>query len=117
MATNALDEVYIALRDVMARHTTGLSMVDDKPGNTTVESHDEDAKGKARWFGAVQTKKNYVSYHLIPVYEDPTLLEGISPELKARMQGKSCFNFKTIDLELFDELGALTATGTMAFKI
>ncbi len=117
MGTDSLDEVYDVLRDVMARHTAGLAMTDERPGNTTVESQDIAANGKPRWFGAVQTKKNYVSYHLMPVYEDPALLEGISPELKARMQGKSCFNFKTVDPDLFEQLGELTASGTKAFVI
>ena len=43
------------------------------------------------------------------VYFEPALLKGISPELKKRMQGKSCFNFKTVDKALFKELGELTA--------
>ena len=34
--------------------------------------------------------------------------DGISPELKKRMQGKSCFNFKDVDEKLFKELAALT---------
>jgi len=115
MANPAFDEVYAALLEVMTNHAGELEFTSDKPGNTTVESHDVDAKGKPRWFGAVQTKKSYVSYHLMPVYEDPSLLADISPELKARMQGKSCFNFKTVDAELFAELGALTAVGARAF--
>ncbi len=44
----------------------------------------------------------------MPVYVNPALLEAISPELRKRMQGKSCFNFKTIDMQLFEELAALT---------
>jgi hypothetical protein len=68
------------------------------------------------WFGGVQIKKNYVSYHLMPVYACPDLLESISPELKKRMQGKSCFNFKTVDKALFKELGALTKEGYQRFK-
>lgn len=116
MGTESLDEVYAALLDIMATHATGLTLTTDKPGNTTVESPDVDAKGKHRWFGAVQTKKNYVSYHLMPVYEAPSLLTDISPELKARMHGKSCFNFKKVDVDLFAELGALTAIGAAAFN-
>jgi hypothetical protein len=34
----------------------------------------------------------------------PKLLEGCSQQLRARMQGKSCFNFKTVDEALFAEL-------------
>ena len=51
-------------------------------------------KGKVMFFGAVQIRKSYVAYHLFPVYTNPELLDGISDNLKMRMQGKSCFNFK-----------------------
>jgi hypothetical protein len=63
---------------------------------------------KPRFFGAVQTRKSYVSYHLMPVYENPSLLDGISDGLRKKMQGKSCFNFTVSDPSLFEELDALT---------
>jgi hypothetical protein len=47
-------------------------------------------------FPAVRTGKAYVSFYLIPLYTSPDLLKNISPELKKRMQGKSCFNFRTL---------------------
>jgi hypothetical protein len=37
------------------------------------------------------------------------LREEIAPDLQKRMQGKSCFNFKKIEPELFDALERLTA--------
>ena len=45
----------------------------------------------------VQIKKNYVSFHFMPIYIDPTLRESLSPALRKRMQGKGCFNFSTIE--------------------
>lgn len=63
---------------------------------------------KPHFFGAVQIKKNYVSYHLMPIYINPSLLESVSDNLKKRMQGKSCFNFKEVDVHLFSELKTLT---------
>jgi hypothetical protein len=63
------------------------------------------------FFGAVQIKKNYVSFYLMPVYVFPELLKSISPALKKRMQGKSCFNFTAIDDAMVDELGELTKQG------
>jgi len=48
-------------------------------------------------FGGVRLGKNYVSFYLMSVYTCPDLLKQMSPELKKRMQGKSCFNFKTVD--------------------
>ncbi len=76
----------------------------------------ERSRGREVWFGAVQIKKNYVSYHLMPVYAFPDLLDGMSPALKKRMQGKSCFNFTSVDEQLFAELAALTDKGYQRFK-
>jgi hypothetical protein len=42
-------------------------------------------------FAGVRLGKAYVSFYLMPVYVEPKLLDGISPELKKRMQGESCF--------------------------
>jgi len=55
--------------------------------------------------------KNYVSYHLMPIYGCPKLVESSSEKLRARMQGKSCFNFKAVDEPLFEELERLTVAG------
>ena len=63
-----------------------------------------------------QIKKKYVSFYLMPVYVNPKLLERISTGLKKRMQGKSCFNFKTIDKQLMDELAGLTKKGFEIYK-
>jgi len=35
----------------------------------------------------------------------------MTDKLRARMQGKSCFNFKTLDEALFKELETVTAEG------
>jgi hypothetical protein len=68
------------------------------------------------FFGSAHIKKNYVSFYLMPVYMFPDLLEDISPGLKKRMQGKSCFNFKTVDNGLFVELAELTKRAYERFK-
>jgi len=62
-------------------------------------------------FGGVKIGKRYVSYHLMCVYLQPDLITAMSPQLRNRMQGKSCFNFTKVDEELFDELSAITAKG------
>jgi len=71
---------------------------------------------KELWFGAVQIKKNYVSYHLMPVYMYSDINKEISNELRKRMQGKSCFNFKEIDKDLFKQLAELTVKSYKTFK-
>ena len=71
---------------------------------------------KELFFGSAQLKKNYVSFYLMPVYMYPDLLEGISPELKKHMQGKSCFNFKKVEPELFEELANLAEKSYVRFQ-
>jgi hypothetical protein len=66
---------------------------------------------KEIFFASAQIKKNYVSFYLMPVYMYPDLLKNISPELKKHMQGKSCFNFKKVEEDLFAELSQLTKKG------
>ena len=67
--------------------------------------------GKPLFFGAVQIRKRYVSFHLMPVYVNPDLLTDAGPALLKRMHGKSCFNFTKIEPNLFEELATLTQSG------
>jgi hypothetical protein len=53
--------------------------------------------GKPQMFAAVQAKASYIALHVFPLYVCPALLGSVSATLLSRMQGKSCFNFKTLD--------------------
>ena len=108
--------VYEALRALMAPHVADLVIKHDSPGNFYVVGPNLDYRGNEAYFGGMQIKKNYVSYHLMPVYMDPSLLDEVSEKLRKRMQGKSCFNFKQIDPELFAELEKLTEGCAVWFK-
>ena len=76
----------------------------------------QDRIGRPLFVAAVQTRKNYVSYHLMPIYAAPRLARSLSPGLKKRMHGQSCFNFTTIDAAHVRELSALTKAGIEAFR-
>jgi hypothetical protein len=111
-----LGSTFSLLSNLLRKHAAGMSIKTDEPGNLYVELPPANAKEKPKFFGAVQTKKSYVSYHLMPVYEDSTLLSGITDALRKRMQGKSCFNFAAEDQLLFRELDALTKRCAAARK-
>jgi len=68
------------------------------------------------FFAAARIQKSYVSFYLMPVYACPELSKSVSPALKKRMQGKSCFNFKSVDENLFADLAKLTAAGFKKFQ-
>lgn len=113
MAAAAKDfgELFDRLRKAMEPFGLRLVVTTDEPGNHYVEGGWLWDDGYHGFFGAVRTKKNHVSYHLVPVYAWPDLLETVSPGLRKRMQGKSSFNFTTIDDAQLEELGDLTRRG------
>lgn len=86
-----------------------VSANDDR--NYGVDMAPASERDPTTWFGAVRRGKRYVSIYLMPVYVDPGLLDDVSPELRKRMQGKSCFNFNKVDEPLIGELEALVRTG------
>ena len=94
-----------------------MTVVTDKAGDFALASPTMvDRTGRPLFAAAVQIKKNYVSFHLVPVYMNPELLKTVSPALRKRMQGKSCFNFTTIEPAQVKELSALTKKGLAGFK-
>ena len=108
---------FAALRATLAPFAGGnMRVVSDSPQYYCLETAFPVFRGKPAFFAAVRKGKAYVSYHLMPLYMDAALQKLVSPELKRRQQGKSCFNFTHSDAALFGELGALTRGGLEAFK-
>ena len=108
--------VYAALVKIMKKHEKNLKVSTDNKSNYLLTGPMSKKFKKELWFGGVQIKKNYVSYHLMPVYMYSDLVKEIPIELKKRMQGKSCFNFKKIDKDLFRQLAELTDKSYKTFK-
>jgi len=96
--------VFEKLKSILKPYETGLNITADTPEAYSLDGPYSEKWKKELFFGSAHIKKNYVSFYLMPVYMYPDLLREISPELKKRMQGKSCFNFKKVEPELFREL-------------
>jgi hypothetical protein len=105
------DRTFHSLRSVLRAYEDRLVPVRDEATEYHLDTSHLMPNGKPLFFGLVRTGKRYVSYHLMPVYLWPDILEEASPELRRRMQGKSCFNFTREESELFEELAALTRIG------
>jgi len=111
-----LDAVFTDLQAIMEPYAKVLERKKDDATELYVDTKHLQKNMKPLFFGAVQIKKSYVSYHLMPVYLKPELLDGMSSELQARMQGNSCFNFTASVKPLLTELAALTKASHASYK-
>jgi hypothetical protein len=115
-SNNDFPMVFEQLKNILKPYAPNLTITADTPNGYSLDGSYSEKWKKVVFFGAAQIKKNYVSFYLMPVYMYPELLQDISPELKKRMQGKSCFNFKKFEPELFHELTELTRKGVERFQ-
>jgi hypothetical protein len=102
-----LTTVHARLRSILAPYATTLETTQDSDTGMTLELPGLEGKPWG-YVAGTRVGKRYVSFHLMGVYAAPELLGDMSPELRRRMQGKSCFNFSTVDETVFGELAALT---------
>ena len=115
-SVSQLPIVFEELKSILKPYAKQLTLTADTSDTYYIDGPYSQKWGKQLFFGSAQIKKNYVSFYLMPVYMYPELLEGISPGLKKRMQGKSCFNFKRVEPDLFEELAQLTSQGAEKLK-
>ena len=108
MSKNDDQIIFESLKNILVEYSEKLTIVTDEEGHFYLDTNFIMPNKNPMFFGATKINKNYVSFHLMPVYVKPELLEKISSPLKKRMQGKSCFNFKVLENELINELKTLT---------
>ena len=116
MSKENFTDVFNSLRNVLKKYGKQLKVTRSKSDCFSVDAIFIDKSKRSLFFGSVQIKKNYVTFYLMPVYVFPELLKNISPPLRKRMHGKSCFSFTTIDKSLFKELEQLTESGLQKIK-
>jgi hypothetical protein len=110
-----LAPVHDRLRTILASYADELSVTKDEPGGYVLEVPGLEGKPWG-YVAGTRLGKRYVSLYLMSVYASPELAASISPALRRRMQGKSCFNFSTIDEELFAEVEDLAARAIPGFR-
>ena len=116
MARDGFDEVHRRLRGLLEPYAPPLYVTADGPDGYLLDMAPESQRSTYTWFGGTRLGARYVSYYLMSIYVQPSLLDGISPELRRRMQGKSCFNFTKLDEAAKVELGELTRRGVEAYR-
>ena len=110
-----LDAVHARLREILAPYRESLNVTKDGPGGMALEVPGLEGKPWG-YVAGTRVGKRYVSYYLMPIYASPELAASLSPELRRRMQGKSCFNFAAVDEALFAELADITGRTIPPFE-
>ena len=109
-------EVFRRLRAIFKPYEKKMAIAHDTSSVYLLNTRHIMKNKQPLCFGGVRLGKNYVSFYLLSVYASPDFLKDMSPELKKRMQGKSCFNFREVDEKLFRELETLTKAGARRFN-
>ena len=112
---SAFHEVFNELKSIFKPYVKKMDVASDADTSFMLNTRYIMRNKQPLCFGGVRIGKNYVSFYLMSAYTCPDLLKAMSPELKKRMQGKSCFNFKEVDKKLFGELKTLTKAGAAKF--
>ena len=116
IANSDFPAAFTGLKEILAPYARSMSIARDTDTEYYLDTKTLGANKKPICFAAIRVGKNYVSYHLMPIYMNPKLQATISADLKKRMQGMACFNFKAVDAKLFAELKSLTRAGAECFK-
>ena len=120
-----LEPVFMRLRDILAAHAADFRiaknsahcyMLEAAVGPATLQSWGGKARKPTVPVAWVDIRKAYVSYHLMGLSGNPGLVKMLSTGLRARMQGKTCFNFRVIDEDVFPELANITAQSLHMMK-
>jgi hypothetical protein len=110
-----LTAVHARLASILQSHRDDLALTTDSPTGVTLEAPGFEGKPWG-YVAGTRLGKRYVSYYLMGVYTRPELVADVSPRLRARMQGKSCFNFTKVDEGTKAELAALTRRAVEAYR-
>lgn len=125
MPSSEFENVFERLKRILQKHAENYNVRPDtnisyglqgKPGPATLKVWGGKMKKPVMPVVWIEIGKSYVSYHIMGLYTNTALQNSMSKKLKARMQGKTCFNFRSINEELFNELELITVKANDAFK-
>jgi hypothetical protein len=113
-------EIFEKLKEILAKHVPPLTAVESSQrGYELVSKKPVEFLGKKRpemYFGAVMIQSSYVGLYLMHVYVKPERLNGLAPDLKKLLKGKSCFHIKTLDNSLIKQIEAAVKDGVDCYR-
>lgn len=99
--------IFKMLKAILKKYEKRSVVEKDTETEYYLNSKNLDEKNRPIFFAAASINKISVSFYLMPIYCCPVLFKEISPGLRKRLHGKSCFRFTKIEPALFKELAAL----------
>lgn len=108
--------IFHDLKALLTPYQSRLVLVHDSADHYYLDTAFLMPNKKPLFFAAAKISKAYVSFHLMPVYVFPDLLDEMPAALRARMQGKSCFNFTTLTAEQRTALQQLVARSVERYR-
>ena len=110
MSEKNKETIFRTLKGILGVYSKTLDCTDDSEDTYNLYTKHLMKNKKPLYFGGVKINKAFVSYHLMPLYVYPELINTINGELKKLLKGKSCFNIKSLDDEILNELISLIET-------
>ena len=112
-----MSPVFDALKAILQPHADRLVVTVDEADHYSLDTRHVMPNGKVLWFGGVPRRQALcLSYHLMPIYVDAALSDSVGETLAARRQGKSCFNFRTLEQIPVAALADLTGRGVRDYE-
>lgn len=111
-----LNAVFEELRCLLLAPAATMDVKRDDGDECYVDTRHVHTNGKPLFFGAVARRQAEVTFYFMPIYVQPALLDAVSPTLRARLKGKSCFHFKAMDSALAEEVRALVQRGVESYR-
>ena len=119
------DALYESLREILRKHANQLTIGRDTASEYCLNAS-VGAATLAAWGGKLRQPTipvawlrrgtSNVSYHLIGLAGNEALVAGLSRELRARLSGKTCFTFPSINSHLLEELDGVTANAIAGMR-
>lgn len=117
--TAARQQLLSAFRELSAilwPYERYLNVTSDTPRRYYLQTKSPSFQRKPLFFASVLSRHVLVTYHLMPLYWDPSIAAKISPALQKHRVGLTGFTFTAPDAKLLKEVAALTRKGFDLYK-
>jgi len=116
MEAEEKSKLFQLLRSILAAYEKNMTCTEDSAESYNLFTQHMMKNKKPLYFGGIKINKSAVSFHFMPVYLYPDLLDSMAPELKSKLSGKSCFTIKSNEKEVLAGLKALAKIGFDAYR-